>query len=146
MGKKIVDTEDLEAAKRRREREEEKKVSITGLDESNYRKEERVIYVTGYDRKTSFVDLEHFMKQYGEIVQVQKKIDEKGRGKGFVFVEYKTKESAEKAVEDSGRANLLGNRLTINYKISKVKVLEDRDCWFCIDNPKVITNVLLFLI
>lgn len=77
---------------------------------------------------------------------MQKKIDDKGRSKGFVFVEYKDKESAAKAVEDSGRANLMGNRLTINYKISKIKVLEDRDCWFCLDNPKVkdiITNFIV---
>lgn len=77
------------------------------------------------------------MKKYGEIVNVQKKIDEKGRSKGFVFIEYKDKESAEKAVEDSGRANILGHKLTINYKISKIKVTEDRDCWFCLDNPNV---------
>lgn len=69
LGKRIVQIEDAEAEKRRREREEEKRgPTITGIDESNYRKEERVIYVTGYERKTSFVDLEHFMKQYGEIV------------------------------------------------------------------------------
>lgn len=52
-------------------------------------------------------------------------------------MEYEDKESAEKAVDDSGRANILGRKLTINYKVSKVKVLEDRDCWFCIDNPNV---------
>lgn len=54
-----------------------------------------------------------------------------------MFVEYKDAESASKAVEDSGRANILGHRLTINYKVSKVKLLVDRDCWFCIDNPNV---------
>ncbi|TNV85145.1 hypothetical protein FGO68_gene10308 [Halteria grandinella] len=137
LGQKIVQLEDQEAANKRKSLEEQKHPSITGLDESTYRKEERIIYVTGFDRKTSFVDLEHFMKQYGDIVQVQKKIDEKGRGKGFVFVEYKERESAERAVEESGRANLMGNRLTINYKISKIKVVEDRDCWFCLDNPKI---------
>ena len=52
-------------------------------------------------------------------------------------MEYTNKDSAEKAVEDSGRANILGRKLTINYKMSKVKVLVDRDCWFCIDNPNV---------
>jgi RNA recognition motif-containing protein len=98
------------------------------------------VYVTGYDRKMPFVDLENFMKQYGEIMNVQKKIDERGRGKGFVFVEYKAKESADRAVEDSGRANLMGNRLTINYKVSKVKVVEDRDCWFCLENPNVMQS------
>ena len=62
---------------------------------------------------------------------------QKGRSKGFVFVEYADSESAEKAVEESGRANILGRKLTINFKMTRVKVLEDRDCWFCYDNPNV---------
>jgi hypothetical protein len=52
-------------------------------------------------------------------------------------VEYEDKESAERAIEESGRANILGRKLTINYKMSKVKEVEDRDCWFCYDNPNV---------
>ena len=53
-------------------------------------------------------------------------------------MEYEDKESAEKAVDDSGKANVMGRRLTINYKMSRQKVLEDRDCWFCYNNPNVI--------
>jgi hypothetical protein len=59
-----------------------------------------------------------------------------------VFVEYENKDSAEKAVDDSGRANILGRKLTINYRMKKIKVLEDKDCWFCYDNPKVIIILL----
>ena len=55
-----------------------------------------------------------------------------------MFVEYENPESAEQAVEDSGRANVLGRKLTINYKMTRVKVLEDKDCWFCYNNPNVI--------
>lgn len=33
------------------------------------------MYVTGFDRHLAFVDLENYMKKYGEIVQVQRKID-----------------------------------------------------------------------
>lgn len=54
-----------------------------------------------------------------------------------MFVEYKDKENAQAAVEESGRANIMGHKLTINYKISRTKVLVDRDCWFCLDNPNV---------
>lgn len=61
----------------------------------------------------------------------------KGRNKGFVFVEYEDAESAEKAAEDSGRANILGRKLIINHRMSRQKVQEDKDCWFCIDNPNV---------
>ena len=60
-------------------------------------------------------------------------------------MEYKEKESAEKAVEESsdqGKAQIMGQKLTINYKISKIKVLEDRDCWFCLDNPNVIPSFI----
>lgn len=52
-------------------------------------------------------------------------------------MEFETEESAEKAVEDSGRANVLGRKLTINHKMRRVKVEEDKDCWFCFNNPNV---------
>lgn len=70
--------------------------------------------------------------------------DHKGRTKNFVFVEFETKEAAEKAVEDTGRANVLGRKLTINYKVTKTKILEDKDCWFCFNNPNVMLILLLF--
>ena len=63
---------------------------------------------------------------------------QKGRSKGFVFVEFEEKESAQRAVEESGRANILGRKLIMNFKMRKVKVAEDKDCWFCYDNPNVI--------
>ena len=83
------------------------------------------------------------MKKYGEIKQVIRQQDEKGRSKGWVFVEYANSEAALKAIEDSGRANIMGRKLQINYKISKVKVVEDRDCWFCIDNPKIEKHLII---
>jgi hypothetical protein len=58
-------------------------------------------------------------------------------------VEYANPEAALKAIEDSGRANIMGRKLQINYKISKVKVVEDRDCWFCIDNPKIEKHLII---
>jgi len=83
------------------------------------------------------------MKKYGEIKQVIRQQDEKGRSKGWVFVEYANAEAALKAIEDSGRANIMGRKLQINYQISKVKVVEDRDCWFCIDNPKIEKHLII---
>ena len=50
---------------------------------------------------------------------------------------FENKESAQKAVDDSGEANFLGSRLTINYKTGKTKLVHpkiDKDCWFCFDN------------
>jgi diadenosine tetraphosphate (Ap4A) HIT family hydrolase len=37
----------------------------------------------------------------------------------------------------------MGRKLQINYKISRMKVLEDRDCWFCIENPKIEKNLII---
>lgn len=101
--------------------------------------------MSGFDRGLPFVDLENYMKKYGEIKQVIRQQDEKGRSKGWVFVEYANPEAALKAIEDSGRANIMGRKLQINYKISKVKVVEDRDCWFCIDNPKIEKHLIIKL-
>ena len=68
---------------------------------------------------------------------------QKGRAKGYLFVEYEDKESAEKAVDESGRANILGRKLTINYKMTKPKApQEDRDCWFCYNNPNIERHML----
>ena len=114
-------------------------------DDADYKKEERIVYVTGYDRHMPFVDLENFLKKYGDILKIQQKLDLKGRSKGFVFVEYKDKEHADAAVAESGRANLMGRRLTINYKMSKVKAVQvDRDCWFCLANPNVSIAYVLY--
>jgi RNA recognition motif-containing protein len=115
---------------------------LTGI-EGNYKKDEKVVYVTGFDKNLPFIDLENFMRKYGEVVQVIRHQDDKGRSKAWVFVEYKTPEDAEKAIMDSGRANIMGRKLQINYKISRVKVLEDRDCWFCIDNPKIEKHLII---
>ena len=138
IGRNIVDQEDQAQREKMRSqrREENKYQSVTGI-EDNYKKEERVVYVTGFDKGLPFLDLENYMRKYGDIVHVIRHQDEKGRSKGWVFVEYKTAEDAGKAIMDSGRANIMGRKLQINYKISKVKVLEDHDCWFCIDNPKI---------
>ena len=42
------------------------------MDASNYRKEEKIVYVSGFDRQLAFVDLENYLKKYGEIVNIQK--------------------------------------------------------------------------
>lgn len=81
--------------------------------------------------------MENFLQKYGKIKQVHRQYDHKGRNKGYVFVEFETKESAEAAVNESGRANVLGRKLIMNFKMSKVKVVEDKDCWFCFENPNI---------
>lgn len=65
-----------------------------------------------------------------------------------MFVEFELADSATQAVEDSGRANVLGRKLTMNFKMTKKansnnagNALEDKDCWFCFENP----NVTVFL-
>lgn len=81
--------------------------------------EGKTIYVSGYDKRLAFEDLENYMSKFGKIIKLHRQFDQKGRSKGFVFIEYEDKESAERAVDDSGRANILGKKLTINYKIGK---------------------------
>ena len=68
IGKRIIAMEEEESRKRhqRRYQEEESKKSI--IDDSLYHKEERIVYVTGFDRQLAFVDLENYLKKYGEIV------------------------------------------------------------------------------
>mmetsp|Transcript_41033 Transcript_41033/g.39548 ORF Transcript_41033/g.39548 Transcript_41033/m.39548 type:complete len:173 (+) Transcript_41033:149-667(+) len=84
------------------------------------------------------------MEKYGAIKHFSRQYDHKGRSKGHAFVEYHELESAQKAVEETGRANVLGRKLVMNYKIATKKVLEDRDCWFCFDNPNIEKHLIFY--
>jgi hypothetical protein len=142
IGKALLSKQEEEERKRRRDVEESKRQHARDED-PNYKREERIVYVTGFDKGVGMPDLEQYLTKYGVIANLVRQTDEKGRGKNFVFVEYKTSEAAQLAVEDSGRANLMGRRLTINYKISRVKQVVDRDCWFCSDNPNIERHLIV---
>jgi RNA recognition motif-containing protein len=117
MAAEKVKKEDEERWKR----EESKRQHMEIAEDANYKREEKVVYVTGFDRGIGMPDLEQFLQKYGQVAHLIRQTDDKGRGKNFVFVEYKNPEAAALAVEDSGRANLMGRRLTINYKMTRVK-------------------------
>jgi len=69
LGQRIIQMEDEES----RRREEHKRKPV--IDDSQYLKEERIVYVSGYDRHLAFVDLENYLRKYGQIVRVESKID-----------------------------------------------------------------------
>lgn len=71
LGQRIIQLEESEAASKRREEQKRKPLH----DDSQYLKEERIVYVSGYDRHLAFVDLENYLRKYGEIVHVESKID-----------------------------------------------------------------------
>ena len=51
---------------------------MTGLpvvDDLNYKKEERIVYVTGFNRSIAFVDLENYLAKYGPILNIVQKMD-----------------------------------------------------------------------
>jgi hypothetical protein len=90
LGRHILNLEE-EEERRRRKQEEGKRRSVTGIevDDQNYKREERVVYVSGFDRKLAFVDLENYLKKYGEIVQVERKIDSVRNKYDILFLERK---------------------------------------------------------
>eukprot|EP00347_Sterkiella_histriomuscorum_P005571 403356100 len=131
------EAEERERAQKRYEQSHHEKLNQIKEQIGEYQQEERTIYVGGFDRHLAIEDLQNFLTKYGKIKNLQRQFDQKGHSKGYVFVEYETKESAEAAVNESGRANILGRKLIMNHKMSKVKVVEDKDCWFCFDNPNI---------
>lgn len=67
-----------EQARAKRREESKGRQSVSGIavdDGGNYRKEERIVYVSGFDRGLPFVDLENYLKKYGEVLHVNKQID-----------------------------------------------------------------------
>jgi hypothetical protein len=75
FGQKIIALEDAEIAKKQREESKRGLRKQPIDDESQYKKEECIVYVSGFDRHLAFVDLENYLKKYGEIVQIESKID-----------------------------------------------------------------------
>ena len=89
IGKALLGKQEEEERKRRREVEESKRQHAKD-DDPNYKREERIVYVTGFDKGVGMPDLEQYLTKYGPIANLIRQTDEKGRGKNFVFVEYKT--------------------------------------------------------
>jgi diadenosine tetraphosphate (Ap4A) HIT family hydrolase len=53
-------------------------------------------------------------------------------------------ETAEKFVTDNDCVLALeGRLLKINFKMKRVKVQEDKDCWFCFDNPTIDRDLII---
>ena len=76
-GQTLLAREEEQARAKRRE-ESKGRQSVSGIavdDGGNYRKEERIVYVSGFDRGLPFVDLENYLKKYGEVLHVNKQID-----------------------------------------------------------------------
>ena len=43
----------------------------------------------------------------------------------------------------NNEGTLQGRQLKINFKMKRVKVQEDKDCWFCYDNPSIERDLIV---
>lgn len=88
----------------------EKFARAKNLKNDPSQREDKWIFVTGFDRKrTDIEDLfTYFNRKYGNIVDIQQPKDAKGRRQPYIFIEFEKSEAAEKAVEDSLSANFHG--------------------------------------
>lgn len=72
------------------------------------------LYVGNLPFNTTVDKLTQFFSQAGEVHEAKIQMDPTGRSRGFGFVEMKTDEEAQKAVETLNGKELDGRALTVN--------------------------------
>jgi RNA recognition motif-containing protein len=58
------------------------------------------VFIGNLNKHAALTDIETFVQKWGLVRKVQQHMDEKGRSKNFVFVEFETKEGAQNCVAD----------------------------------------------
>ena len=51
---------------------------------------------------------------------------------------------AEAFVAQDQELSIQGRLLRINFKMKRVKVQEDKDCWFCFENPSIDRDLIVW--
>ncbi|KAM5352169.1 hypothetical protein ACJ41O_004892 [Fusarium nematophilum] len=84
--------------------------------------EGREIHISNLDRTVSDVDLKEVFSKYGNVARVKIPQTLAGKNKGFAFIDFATKEEAEKAVAEMNNTKFRSQILEVSLsKESKVK-------------------------
>ncbi|KAI9057468.1 RNA-binding protein Prp24 [Trametes sanguinea] len=81
---------------------------------------EREIYVAGLSKLVTKEDLEDLFKTYGTVKDVRMILDDKGRSKGFAFVEFETDQEARAALAANNH-ELKKRRMAVTLADSRVR-------------------------
>ena len=88
--------------------------SAPAADNENVHKE---VFVGNLSFQTDENQLKEYLAFYGEVIKCKLLSDQTGRSKGSAFVEFATREAADKAIAEGG--NLDGRDLRINLSNQK---------------------------
>jgi len=109
------------------------------------------LHFSGFDRRTKDIDIEEFLSRWGDIQDFQLIYDhETGRHRGSGFVLFKELKVTQLALNESGKYSLQGRKIYFN-KASKGAVekgklsRQNAECWFCLDNPNVAKELIVFV-
>jgi len=109
------------------------------------------LYFQGFDRKTNDSDIYEFLARWGQIQDYQLLFEaETGKHKGCGFVFFKNLKTTETALKETGKYSLHGKR--INFSKANKGVVDggklsqqNAECWFCLDNPNVAKELIVFV-
>ncbi|CDO70855.1 hypothetical protein BN946_scf184801.g48 [Trametes cinnabarina] len=82
--------------------------------------DEREVYVAGLSKLVTKEDLENLFKTYGTVKDVRMILDDKGRFKGFAFVEFETEQEARAALAANNH-ELKKRRMAVTLADSRVR-------------------------
>ena len=87
---------------------------------TNYKQGRLIIRNLQYDIKEKHL-IKNFAK-YGQIIDVNVPLNQENNlNKGFGFVEFKTKEEAQKAIQQMNAKNYKGRLISVDFALSKQK-------------------------
>ncbi|EJF56678.1 RNA-binding protein Prp24 [Dichomitus squalens LYAD-421 SS1] len=82
--------------------------------------DDREVYVAGLSKLVTKEDLENLFKTYGTVKDVRMILDDKGRSKGFAFVEFETENDARAALAANNH-ELKQRRMAVTLADSRVR-------------------------
>ncbi|KAK5990961.1 putative RNA-binding protein [Cladobotryum mycophilum] len=84
--------------------------------------EGREIHISGLNTATAEVDIREVFSKYGNVTRINIPQTLSGKGRGFAFVDFETREQAEKAVSELNHTKFMNQILQVEIsKVSKVK-------------------------
>jgi diadenosine tetraphosphate (Ap4A) HIT family hydrolase len=114
-------------------------------------KENIALYFSGFDRRTKDVDIQEFLDRWGKYKDFQLLNDaETGRHRGTGFVLFEQLKTTQQALRESGKYSLHGRKIYFS-KANKGAIqggklaTQNSECWFCLDNPNVAKDLIVFL-
>lgn len=105
--------------------EDELKYGLTDTSWHDKYKESAYIFIGGLDIELSEGDIITVFSQYGEVVDIDLKRDEKGVSKGFCFLAYEDQKSTNLAVDNFNGIKIGDRNIVVDHKLGYFKKIDN---------------------